>query len=164
MERVLLLNQEQIDAKLLRMAYQIWEANSNESEIEIIGVKDGGVAVARNLIALLKKISPLKVNFSDIGLNKLAPLTEPIVFNGNFDNKIVILVDDVANSGKTLLYALKPLLDCNPAKIMICVLVDRKHKNYPIIPDIIGHSVSTTLQDHIVVTYENDKISGAYLE
>ncbi len=164
MEKVLLLNQEQIDAKLLRMAYQIWEANSNESEIEIIGVKDGGVAVAKNIMAILKKISPLKVNFSSIGLNKFEPLAEPIEIKGDFNNKIVVLVDDVANSGKTLLYALKPLLDFNPTKILICVLVDRKHKNYPIIPDIIGHSVSTTLQDHIVVTYENNKISGAYLE
>src|SRR5690606_35574144 len=108
--------------------------------------------------------SPLKINFTTLALNKIDPLAESIVISGNFDNKIVVLVDDVANSGKTLLYGLKPILDCKPTKIMICVLVDRKHKNFPIIPDIIGHSVSTTLQDNIIVTYNNSIISGAYLE
>ena len=80
------------------------------------------------------------------------------------NGKIVILIDDVANSGKTLLYALKPVMEYEPEKIKVVVLVDRKHKNYPITPDIIGHSVSTTLQDKIIVSYENDKITGAFLE
>ena len=75
-----------------------------------------------------------------------------------------MLVDDVANSGKTLLYAIRPLLELQPNNIQITVLVDRKHKNYPIAPDIIGHSVSTTLQDAILVSFEKDKITGAFLQ
>ncbi|RYZ52316.1 MAG: phosphoribosyltransferase, partial [Sphingobacteriales bacterium] len=80
------------------------------------------------------------------------------------NNKNIVLVDDVANSGKTLLYALKPLMDFEPAKIQVAVLVDRKHKNFPVTPDIIGHSVSTTIQEHIIVQYEGGRLTGAHLE
>jgi len=78
--------------------------------------------------------------------------------------KSVVLADDVANSGKTLAYALAPLLKEQPSKIEIAVLVNRHHKNFPIAPNIIGQSVSTTLQDHITVTFKDDQLTGAHLE
>ena len=163
-ERILILDQQHIDRKLQRMAYEIWEHNSNESGIVLIGIESGGVAVAESLAARLAKISPLKVEMLSLKLNKKQPLQSPVEINANLSGRSVVLADDVANSGKTLLYALKPLLDQEPSKIMVAVLVDRKHKSFPVTPDIVGHSISTTLQDHIVVECNADGSMEAFLE
>jgi pyrimidine operon attenuation protein/uracil phosphoribosyltransferase len=82
----------------------------------------------------------------------------------DFTNKVIILVDDVANSGKTLLYALKPFLAFHPKKIQMLVLVERSHNSFPVHPDYVGLSVSTTLQEHIYVEVEEGKIAGTYLQ
>lgn len=165
MNKVAILTAAQIELKLKRMAYEIWEKNSEEKEIIVVGVEHGGAVVARNIAAILKNISNLKVKFFGLSINKKEPLTEDILMDaGQLNGKIVVLIDDVANSGKTLLYAIKPLLDYTPRSIQIAVLVDRKHKSFPVTPDFIGHSVSTTLQDHIIVTFKGEQITGAHLE
>lgn len=165
MNKIQILTEAQIDQKLKRMAYEIWENNSEEEEIYLIGIKDTGAAVAGRIAEILKEISPLNIKYSDLTINKKSPLQESISLSAaTLNNKAVVLIDDVANSGKTLLYALKPLMDYEPAKIQVAVLVDRKHKNFPVTPDIIGHSVSTTIQEHIIVNYENGKLTGAHLE
>ena len=166
MNKVTILSNAQIDHKLRRMAFEIWEKNNEEKEIYIIGIEDIGAAVANKIAEILKEISPFKIKIDRLKINKKAPLKDPIHFaNGaSLNKKVVILVDDVANSGKTLLYALKPLMDYEPSKIQIAVLVDRKHKNFPVTPDIIGHSIATTIQENIIVNYENGKFTGAHLE
>jgi pyrimidine operon attenuation protein / uracil phosphoribosyltransferase len=165
MNKIQILTAAQIDQKLKRMAYEIWEKNSEEKEIFIIGIEETGAAVASKIAEILQEISPLKIKFSTLVINKKSPLQQDIRLNADaLNNKAVVLIDDVANSGKTLLYALKPLMDFEPAKIQVAVLVDRKHKNFPVTPDIIGHSVSTTIQEHIIVNYEQGKLTGAHLE
>jgi pyrimidine operon attenuation protein / uracil phosphoribosyltransferase len=166
MNKVTILSNAQIEQKLRRMAFEIWEKNNEEKEIYIIGIEEIGAAVANKIAEILKEISPFKIKVGSLKINKKAPLTAPIhITKGEgLNKKVVILVDDVANSGKTLLYALKPLMDFEPAKIQIAVLVDRKHKNFPITPDIIGHSIATTIQENIIVNYENGKFTGAHLE
>jgi pyrimidine operon attenuation protein / uracil phosphoribosyltransferase len=165
MNKIQILTAAQIDQKLKRMAYEIWEKNSEEKEIFIIGIEETGAAVASKIAEILQEISPLKIKFSTLVINKKSPLQQDIMLNADaLNNKAVVLIDDVANSGKTLLYALKPLMDFEPAKIQVAVLVDRKHKNFPVTPDIIGHSVSTTIQEHIIVNYEQGKLTGAHLE
>ena len=77
---------------------------------------------------------------------------------------MIIIIDDVTNSGKTLLYALKPFLEYYPRKIQTLVLVERSHKTYPIHPDYVGLSLATTLQDHIYVEVKDNEITGAYLD
>lgn len=165
MNKIQILTEAQIDQKLKRMAYEIWEMNSEEKEIFIIGIEETGAAVAGRIAEILKEISPLKIKYSTLVINKKSPLQEDIQLKAEaLNNKTVVLIDDVANSGKTLLYALKPLMDFEPAKIQVAVLVDRKHKNFPVTPDIIGHSVSTTIQEHIIVNYDQGKLTGAHLE
>lgn len=165
MNKVSILTAAQIEQKLRRMAFEIWEKNSEETEISIIGIEEVGAAVASKIQELLLEISPLKINLSSITIDKKNPLQKEITLSaGSLTDKTVILVDDVANSGKTLLYAIKPLLAFEPRKIQIAVLVDRKHKNFPVTPDIIGHSVSTTLQEHIIVNFEQGILTGAHLE
>lgn len=163
-QKTLILDKERINKKMQRMAFQIWEEYSEEESVTLIGVEGIGAIVAKSLAKRLSDISPLKVEHFNIKLNKRKPLKEDIVLDQELNGKAVVLVDDVANSGKTLLYALRPVLDYEPKKVMIAVLVDRRHKSFPITPDIVGHSIATTLQEHIEVEAEGARITAAYLQ
>ncbi len=146
------------------MAYQIWEHNSHETELHLIGIEGTGIVVATELATRLQQISPLKIFVHHLAMNKRQPLSTPIEMSEELNGKSIILVDDVANSGKTLLYAMKPLLAFEPKRIRVAVLVDRKHKSFPVAPDIVGHSVATTLQEHIEVVCEGKNITAAFLQ
>lgn len=163
-QRILILDQQRISQKLQRMAYEVWEHNSREKSITLVGVQGTGHAVAKQLAQRIEAVSPLKVQVIALRINKKQPLSKAVVLEESCESASVILVDDVANSGKTLLYALKPLLEVKLDKIMIAVLVDRRHKSFPITPDIVGHSVSTTLQEHIEVETDGGIITAAYLQ
>lgn len=163
-QKTVILDTERINWKIRRMAYEIWERFSNEQSVTLISVKGGGDVVADSLAVKLKEISGINIHRLSLQINKRKPLASEITIEENLDNAPVVLVDDVANSGKTLLYALTPVLKYSPKKIIIAVLVDRRHKSFPITPDIVGHSISTTLQEHIVVETEGDKVTTAYLE
>jgi len=163
-KRVLILDKERISYKLQRMAYEVWEHNSSEQEIVLIGIDGGGKILADNLAAILKKISPLRVVVSSIEVNKKKPLSSAITFNEDLTGRAVVLVDDVVNSGKTMIYSLHSILSYDIKKLMVAVLVDRKHKSFPIASDIVGHTVATTLQEHIEVETAGDEIIAVYLE
>ncbi|HYD19864.1 MAG TPA: phosphoribosyltransferase family protein [Flavipsychrobacter sp.] len=163
-KRILILDEKRIGHKLQRMAFEVWEHNSNEKAVTLVGIQGGGLAVAENLAERLRTISGMDVDVVNIKMNKRNPLAEDIVLEKDLSGRSVILVDDVANSGKTLLYALKPLLNYELKKIMIAVLVDRKHKAFPVSPDIVGHSIATTIQEHILVETSNNEVKAAYLQ
>lgn len=165
MKKNMILNSLQIQQKIKRMAYELWEQNHDQKKITIVGIAPGGGAIlAHNLGDLLTEISPLEVEVLEMKVNKKQPESDvALSLDKDLTKQTVVLVDDVANSGRTLLYALRPLLKQFPRKIQIAVLVNRHHKNFPVVPDYIGQSVSTTLQDHIDVIYQKDKITGAYL-
>lgn len=163
-DKVLILNKDRINRKMQRMAFQIWEHISHEKTVHFVGINGTGLTVANNLAARLQSISNIHVTVHKLSINKKRPLAEKAVLDAVLDKETVVLIDDVANSGKTLLYAMKPILAFEPKKIMVAVLVDRKHKSFPISPDIVGHSVATTLQDHIEVACEGSEIIGAYLQ
>ncbi|MBS1781969.1 MAG: phosphoribosyltransferase [Bacteroidetes bacterium] len=162
--KILILDKERIQRKIRRMAYEIWERHCKESTLHFVAVEGTGIHVARQLANHLTEISPLKIHFHSLPIDKRDPLKHPAQFLENLNDKSVVLIDDVANSGKTLLYAMKPLLTYMPHSIIIAVLVDRKHKSFPVSPDIVGHTIATTLQDHIEVVCEGDEIKGAYLQ
>ena len=119
---------------------------------------------AKDLARRLGEISGLEVQVLTVKLNKKAPLVKATEIKDDLNAKSVVLVDDVANSGKTLLYAMKSVLAYEPRRILIAVLVDRKHKSFPVCADIVGHSVATTLQEHIEVVCEGEAITAAYLQ
>lgn len=153
--------------KLQRMAYEIAENNSDEKEIVLAGIKGNGVLLARILNGFLKTIFPGEIRMIEIDINKKMPREVTLVFEGDtfsFDNRVVIIIDDVANSGKTLSYALKPFLEYYPSKIQTLVLVERSHKRFPVSPDFKGLSVATALSERIVVDTEKGDIAGAHLE
>jgi pyrimidine operon attenuation protein / uracil phosphoribosyltransferase len=163
-KKVLILEKERIAYKLRRMAYEIWEHNSNGEEIILIGIEKGGKILADNLAAILKEISPLKIRIISVNIDKKNPLSIPPDLKEDLNGRTVIMVDDVVNSGKTIFYSLKALLPYNLKKLSIAVLVDRKHKSFPVAADIVGHSIATTLQEHIEVETQGNEITAVYLE
>lgn len=163
-KRILVLDKQRIDFKLRRMAFEIWERNCDEKEIVVMGVEGSGKVVADNLVAILKEISPLEIKCITVGINKKSPLHFVFETKEDLSDKTVILVDDVANSGKTLMYCLNGILAFNLKRVMVAVLVDRKHKSFPIATDIVGHTIATTIQDHIEVETSGKKVKAVYLE
>jgi pyrimidine operon attenuation protein/uracil phosphoribosyltransferase len=164
MARKDILDTDTVNMKLERMAFEIIENNLEEVSIILVGIKDNGNVIARNMQDILKKISPLNVQLISLTLDKKNPVDIELSEKLNPDGKVIIIVDDVANSGKTMLYALKPFLDFHPKKIQTMALVERTHKTYPVHLDYKGLSVATTFQEHIFVEVKGDKVLGAYLQ
>ena len=161
-----ILTQEAAERKLRRIAYEILENNSGEKHLILAGIRESGSVIARNIQRILGEIAGdrLATQLISISLDKKRPGVVTLSESLSFDDQVIIVVDDVANSGKTLLYAMKPFLDFHPRKIESLVLVERTHKAFPIQPDYTGLSLSTTLQEHIYVEVEGDEIKGAWLE
>ena len=158
------MTKDLIQKKLERIAYEIYEHNSDGNEIILAGIWDRGVIIAHKIAAILEKISPLKTHIIELRLDKQHPKEVVISESIDFNGKVVVVVDDVANSGRTMLYALKPLLEFLPKKIQTAVLVDRKHKSFPLSVDFVGYSLATTLQDMVLVEMNGDEIVSAYFE
>ena len=159
-----LLNKETAGHKLNRMALELAETLSgDDTPIVIMGIRNSGLVIAEKTGAFLKQYLPNDIKVISISLDKNNPgevtLSEPITIDGLH----VIIADDVTNSGRTLLYALKPLLEYHPKSIRTLVLVERMHKLFPVKPDYVGLSVATTLQDHIQVEVEDGEVVGAYI-
>jgi pyrimidine operon attenuation protein/uracil phosphoribosyltransferase len=159
-----ILDQTVAEKKLRRMALEIIENNHDEKQIILAGIRDSGSVVAKCIQQMLAEISPLEVELITISLDKKEPKEVTLSKEIDFNDKVIVIADDVANSGKTLLYALKPFLDFYPKKIQALVLVARSHNSFPVHPDYVGISIATTLQEHIYVEVSEDKILGAYLE
>jgi pyrimidine operon attenuation protein/uracil phosphoribosyltransferase len=160
----LILDHDAIMRKLRRMAYEIFERNAKEERIILAGIFERGHVVARLLAGILREIAPFELRIIHLMLDRDNPVAVSVSEEVDFTGKVVIVVDDVANSGRTMLYALKPILDYLPRKIQTAVLVDRMHKSFPVVIDYTGHSLSTTLKDNILVKIEGDRILGAYLD
>ena len=166
MTRTKILDTNNISQKLNRMAYEVYEKNYGEKELLLVGIEGNGYKVAQRLEEILKKISPLKITLSKIKINKETPWdSEPKmdISEKDFLNKSVIVVDDVLNSGKTLMYAIKPFLRKPVKRLDVLVLVDRSHTRYPVKADFVGLSLSTTMQEHIEADFSKKGNETVYL-
>lgn len=163
MARKDILDKESIRMKLERMALEIIENNLEEESIILVGIQENGSVIARTMVKLLKEYSPLKVHLINLTLDKKHPADIKLSEEIDITNKVIVLVDDVANSGKTILYSLKPFLEFHPKKIQTLALVERTHKIFPVNLDYKGLSVATTLQEHIFVEVKDEDVVGAYL-
>ena len=159
-----ILTKEIAEKKLQRMAYEIAERNAGEDSLILAGIKDSGLVIAKKIEHLLLHIFKGSVSIIEIELDKKNPVEIKISPVTDLNDKVVILVDDVINSGKTLLYSLKPFLAFYPKKIQTLVLVERTHKLFPIKSDYVGLSVATTLQENIMVEVVDGEVTGAWLE
>ncbi len=165
MSQNIILNHQEIAFKTKRMAYQIYETFVDETEIVIAGIQGNGYVLANKIALELEQISTLKVVLCEVQIDKKNPnstITTSINKN-EYTNKSLVLVDDVLNSGTTLLYGVRHFLDVPLTKFKTAVLVDRNHKKYPVKADFKGLSLSTSLLEHVQVVFDKEA-DFAYLE
>ena len=163
MENIILTHQE-IEHKTKRIAYQIFETFVNDKEVILAGIANNGYIFAQKIAAELALISDLKVTLCEVKINKQKPqdsITTSIT-SEEYQNKALVLIDDVLSTGTTLIYGVKHFLEVPLSKFKTAVLVDRNHKKYPVKADFKGISLSTSLQEHIQVVFEENN-SHAYL-
>lgn len=160
----IILDNTQILQKIKRIAYQIYESNSNEKEIIIAGIADNGYLFAEELSKIVSEISSINVVLCKVKIDKKNPLKgiSTSISSEDYKNKSLVLVDDVLNSGTTLIYGIKHFLDVPLKRFKTAVLVNRNHKKYPVKADFKGISLSTSIQEHVVVEF-NKTETIAYL-
>lgn len=154
------LGAEQVMRKIDRIAYQIYENNHREEQVILAGIAHNGYRLAQLIAERLRAISPIEVRLVPVFIDKENPLSsEPEVDlqREDVDDRVVILIDDVLNSGRTLAYGLKYFLKVPIRSIQTAVLIDRDHKRYPLRADYVGLQLSTTLQEHVRVVFDDDQ-------
>ena len=164
MSKNIILNHQEIEHKIKRIAYQIYETFVEEEVVVIAGIADNGFVFAKKIAAALSDIAPIKVLLCEVIIDKHNPKL-PIATSLEkeaYQNKGLVLVDDVLNSGTTLVYGVRHFLDVPLKKFKTAVLVDRNHKKYPVKADFKGISLSTSLYEHVHVVF-NDNDSSAFL-
>jgi pyrimidine operon attenuation protein/uracil phosphoribosyltransferase len=161
-----ILDDKKIRQKIKRLAIQILEHNYEESELILIGINNRGMQIALLLMEELKQLKPITIILTRIRLSPADPLGSPIELEmpvEELHEKTILIVDDVANTGRTMFYACKPLMNILPKKIETAVLVDRQHKSFPIKVDYVGLSLATTLKENIDVVIKEEGEFAVYM-
>ncbi len=158
-----ILNAQQTKQKIRRIAYELYENNLEETSLVLAAIYPNGLAFATLLRQELQAIMPVEVFLLEI---KPDENQQPTLYGAtqvSLQDKTVIVVDDVLHTGKTLIYSLKPLLDIPVKKIQTAVLIKREHRLFPIKANYVGYALSTTLKEHINVTWINGEPTGVFL-
>jgi pyrimidine operon attenuation protein/uracil phosphoribosyltransferase len=165
MKSTVILTNNQIKHIIRRIAYQIIEVNSNEKEIILAGITGNGFLFAKKIKTILTTISSIDVTLCEVIIDKQNPLDQvkTSINSEKYESKSLVLVDDVLNSGTTLIYAIKHFLEVPLKQFKTAVLVNRNHKKYPVKADFKGVSLSTTIENNITVEFKGNTII-AYLD
>ncbi len=158
MSKNIILNHAEIEHKIKRIALQILETFVNENEIVLAGISSNGYTFAKKIASEISKIGDLNIILCEVFIDKINPQSEikTSIEKNMYQNKGVVLVDDVLNSGTTLIYGVKHFLEVPLSKLKTAVLVDRNHKKYPVKVDFKGISLSTSSLEHVTVIFENN--------
>lgn len=151
-----LLNTLQIRQKIDRLAMEIMERNTEENELFIIGVNNNGLQLAKRLHQRIGELSSSPIHLWSVELNPANPMEKAASLDHDVNllaGKAVLLVDDVANTGRTLFYALRPIQNILPSKLEVAVLVDRQHKAFPVQVTYVGLELSTTIGENVQVSF-----------
>ena len=162
----LILNAEQISQKIRRIAFQIYETNFEESALLLAGIAGEGYVFAQALTHELRQIAPFAVELCELRLDKSQTAQPPVTPERplvNLTDKVVIVIDDVLYTGRTLAFSLQPFLTAPVRKLQVAVLVDRNYPRYPVAADYKGYELSTTLTDHVEVVLSDETRIGVYL-
>lgn len=163
-ERNYILDKATSARKLRRMALELAEQlNGDLTPLVVLGIRNSGTVIAEQIAGYLREYISNDIQIALLSLNKTLPVDVEISTSIDLNGVHVLITDDVTNSGKTLLYALKPLLQFYPKSIQTLVLVERMHKLFLVKPDFVGLSVATTIQEHIQVEVKGGAIEGAYI-
>ena len=160
-QAILILNQAQIEQKINRLAWQIYEQNFDAEHLLICGIMERGFALAQKIAVVVEEISGIPTQTSKVVMDKVHPKTNEITLEpaiNNPENKCVILCDDVLYTGKTLAYAAIPFLEANVKKLQCLVLIQRNYLSFPIQPNFVGLPIATTLQEHIEVDFNKNEV------
>jgi len=164
-EKYKLLTREIAKEKLHRLALEIAENLEEDADaVTLIGIKKNGMAIAQSIRVFLQRYISIPVDVREMTFDKEDLRVTNITGENDFSGKHVILIDDVSNSGMTLLYALKPLLEHMPKRIQTLVMVERMHKLFPVHTDYVGLSIATTQYDYVSLEVEDGKVVGASIE
>ena len=161
-EVLTILDHEDIKNKIRRIAYQIYESNVDEKEIILAGIALNGYVIAERLKEILEEVSALQCTLCKVTMNKTAPqgTVETSLNASEYKDKSLVLIDDVLNSGTTLIYGVKHFLDVPLKQFKTAVLVNRNHKKYPVKADFKGISLSTSLNERVKVRFKPGKDSA----
>jgi pyrimidine operon attenuation protein/uracil phosphoribosyltransferase len=159
----MILDKSTAEKKMRRMAMEIAERNHDKSSLILIGIKENGIFIAAKIAEFLKPNFSGEIEIIELSMDKRNPGEIVLSKSVDFNNKSVLLIDDVANSGSTMLYAMKPLLEFHTAHIETVILVERTHKKFPVAVNYVGLSVATTQQENIIVEVESGLVTKAYI-
>jgi pyrimidine operon attenuation protein/uracil phosphoribosyltransferase len=162
-----ILSAIQTNQKIRRIAFEIFEQNFEETSVIIAGIEGEGYAFARKLASDLRDISPLEVKLIELRFDKNIHFQSPILFDDdsvNIENQVVVVADDVLNTGRTLAFALEPFLKVRMKKVQVAVIVDRSHHLFPVHADYVGYALSTTISEHVEVILSKEGEEGVYLK
>ena len=161
-DKKVILNDDQIRSKLKRISYQILETNLQSSELIIAGIESNGYLIAKELKKILNKLSNIEVTLCKVKIDKKNPRKpiETSIGKEQYSNKSIVLVDDVLNSGSTLIYGVKHFLETELLQFKTAVLVNRNHKKFPVKADFKGISLSTSLQSQVMVEFKGSKMEA----
>jgi len=150
-----ILTDKQIQHKIKRIAFQILEVYDGEKDLIVAGISNNGFLFAQKLVENISAVSSVKPKLCEIKINKKNPSESPELSLGmdELKDQTIILADDVLNTGSTLIYATKHLLETSLKELKTAVLVDRSHKKYPIKADFKGISLSTSIHETVKVEF-----------
>ena len=165
MDKKKILTNSQIKRKIKRISLQIIESNIEEKEVVLAGIEQNGFLLAKELNKMITEFSNLNIKLCSLKIDKKNPLNNisTSLNSSEYKNKSIVVVDDVLNSGSTLMYAVKHFLDTELRQLKTTVLVDRNHKKFPIKVDFKGVSLSTSIQNHVKVQFDKNSIEAFLL-
>ena len=166
-QRDLVMTHDNVVRKLDRMARELLEVHYQESTLVLVGVAGQGQALCEALSSRLTSLSDLEVVTGPLTMHRDLPLAHEMhcdVDMTAWNDKIVILVDDVLNSGRTLIHAVRFVLEGHPREVHTAVLVDRKHRSFPIRADYCGLTLSTHHNENIAVDLSDPDRTSVHLE
>lgn len=163
--KTLILTAKQMQQKIVRIAHQIHENHYDAEKLVVLGLEDRGFVLAEKIVTILKEISTLPITLSSVVMDKNDPLSQEIklgVSEDQLKDAVVIVVDDVLNSGRTLIHAVTKVIQSSIKLVRTVTMVDRRHRKFPIKADYVGLTLATTLQEHIHVNFDEED-TGVYL-
>ena len=153
-----ILDSNQINQKINRLSYELYENNLEEKKIILFGINSNGNILSSRIKKKLDNLFSSKIESHNLNIDVNKTESNKLDFKQeHFNEKVVIIIDDVLNSGKTIAHSINLILPFCPKKIEVAVLVDRSHKNFPILAKYSGVKLNTTINEHVQIDFKKNE-------